>query len=109
MNRVQERILAEGFEKAIQGAVSENARANRLIPMSRNENDRDRMLACDQLSLKFGTAHVRHTHIENQTISSVQHFGIQKIPGQCECLGPEAHGSKQSFERLPDGLVIVYN
>ena len=63
----------------------------------------------DQLPLKFGTAHSRHPHVENQTIGSVQGFRVQKIPGRCESLDPEAHGFKQSFERLPDGLVIVDN
>jgi hypothetical protein len=77
--------------------------------MRRNENDRDRMLARDQLPLKFGTAHPWHPHIENQTVGGVQRFRIQKIRGQFESLDPEAHGFKQSFERLPDGLVIVHN
>jgi len=31
IDRVQERILIEGFEKAVHGTVSENTRANRLV------------------------------------------------------------------------------
>ena len=38
---VQQRILSEGFEKAIHGTVSENAGANRLVTMRRNEDNRE--------------------------------------------------------------------
>src|SRR6476646_4207800 len=66
LDRAQEHILVEGFQKALHGAGAKNERADRLVSMRRNKNDGDRMLAREQLSLKFGTAHSRHTHIENQ-------------------------------------------
>jgi len=77
--------------------------------MRRNENNRDQALDRNQLRLKFGTAYAWHPHVENKTIGRVKRRRIQKIRGQCERLDPEAYGFKQSFERLPDGLVIVHN
>ena len=44
LDRAQEHILVEGFQKAIHGAVSKNARADRLVSMRRNKHDGDLML-----------------------------------------------------------------
>ena len=50
---------------------------------------------------------IRTSRIRQSVACSTVEF--RKVPGQRESLDPEAHGFKQSFERLPDGLVIVHN
>src|SRR6266478_276848 len=61
--------LAERFEQALHGALFEHSRADSLISVSGDEDDRNLLPAKLQFPLEIVSRHARHGDVQDQTIS----------------------------------------
>ena len=83
------------------------ARADGLVPLSSDEDDRNLQLAAYQLPLQIRTSHSRHGDVEDQESGLGLSIGRQKLFCRRENAGLEAERLQQIGQGLSHGLVVV--
>jgi len=62
-DRIQQRIFAERFKQAVDGAVCHHPGDHIIVPMCSDENNRDSMPKRFQLLLQLRATHSRHSDV----------------------------------------------
>jgi hypothetical protein len=78
-----------------------------VIPVGRNEDDRDLETPGDHLLLHLKTAHFRHRNVENHATDCVQSVRPQKLLPRCERLDLEREDPQKPLERGAEALIVV--
>ena len=78
-----------------------------VIPVSRNEHDRNLETPHCQLPLHLKTAHIWHRKVENHASDPVQSARPQKLLPRCEPLDPKPERPQKPLERLAEAFVVV--
>ena len=104
---VEQRLLAEGLEQAIHGALREHPRPDVLNSVRRDEHDRNATLAAGQLTLQVGAAHAGHADVQNQALGAGETLRVEEPLGGRERRHREAERFQQPFEGLADGGIVV--
>ena len=71
IDRVTQRCIAEWLEQALRSTPSEHSRANSLISLSGDEDNRYLLPALLQFLLKLRSSHPRHGDVENQAVGLI--------------------------------------
>src|SRR5215831_852552 len=69
IDRFTQRRLAEWFEEAFHGALRKQARAEAVIPVGGDEDDRDFLPPSGQFSLELRTGHARNRKVQDEALS----------------------------------------
>jgi hypothetical protein len=78
-----------------------------VIPVGRNEEDRDLETPGNHLLLHLKTAHSRHRNVENHATDRVQSVRPQKLLPRCERLDLEREESQKPLESGAEALIVV--
>ena len=78
-----------------------------VIPVCRNEDDRDLETPCGHLLLHLKTAHFWHRNVENHATDRVQSVRPQKLLPRRECLDLESEDPQKPLERRAEALIVV--
>jgi len=78
-----------------------------VIPVGRNEDDRDPETPGDHLLLHLETAHFRHRNVENDATDRVQSVRPQKLLSRCERLDMEREAPQKPLESGAEALIVV--
>jgi hypothetical protein len=82
--------LAEWLEQALNGTVLQQARADGLIAVSRDEDNWNLRSTTLKLPLQFGATHARHGDVEDQAWGLTQAVRREELLGGLECPGRKA-------------------
>src|SRR5260370_1340841 len=101
--------IAKRLEEALHSARAEQAWANGLVTMRRDEDYWNGLPAQLEFLLQIDPGHTRHGDIENQALGLPDGIGREEVFRRRECLDREAKLPQEVRERLAHGLVVVYN
>ena len=101
--------IAEGLEKALHGPRREHARADGIVAVRGDEDDRNGLPAQLELLLQVGPGHARHGDIENQALGLADGIGREKLLGQRESPDREAELPDQIGQRLAHRFIVIDN
>src|SRR5438128_866825 len=107
MDRIQQRLLAEWFEQEIHRATPQGSRAQLLVSVRGDENDRYDPMARHQAALQLEPAHSRHAHVEDQAVRLMRAIRAQELLGRSKRLHSKPDGPEQPPHRLTYGFVVV--
>jgi len=83
VDRIQHRILAEGFDQLLPHAVPESLGAHPLLrSVGRDEDNGYFTMIGHQATVKFDTVHPRQTQIQQQAVNITQMIRIQEVSGR---------------------------
>ncbi|MGC1633846.1 MAG: hypothetical protein WA744_00230, partial [Candidatus Acidiferrales bacterium] len=71
----------EGFKQALLGALFEHSRADSLVSVSSDEDDRNLLPANLQFVLELGSGHPRHGNVEDEAFGPVDAIGRKELFG----------------------------
>jgi hypothetical protein len=106
---IKQRLLMERLVQKVHSAGFKGPRSRIIVCMGRDEDDRDSPVSRNYLTLELEPVHVRHSHIKNQAGCIVHSIRIQKRLRRSETLRSKSDRSDQIVERIPEGIIIVYN
>src|SRR4051794_38518892 len=107
IERLKQRRLAEWLEQALHRALFEQAWPGGLVFVSSDENDRNRLPAKHQFSLKIGSGHARHRDVEDQTSRLIDAIRGEELFSRRERPGRKAELPQQVGKRLAHRLVVI--
>src|SRR5712692_4580154 len=95
VERLNQGPLAERFEQALHGALFEHSRADGLISVSRDEDDRNILPAKLQFPLEIVSLHARHGDVQDETISLGDVIRGEELFRRRERMGRKAQLAQQ--------------
>ncbi len=95
IDRLKQRRITEWLKQALHGALFEQARADRVIPVGGDENDRNVLSTKRQFPLEIGSGHARHGDVKDQASGLADAIRRQKVFSRGECLDREAELPQQ--------------
>src|SRR5258707_13297529 len=95
IERVKQSRVAEWFEQALHGTLFEHSRADGLISVSGDEDDRNLLPAKFQFLLEIRSCHARHGDVQDQTPSLVDVIRLEELFRRRERMGRKAQLPEQ--------------
>src|SRR6266566_178204 len=95
VERLNQSPLAERLEQTPHGALFEHSRADGLISVSGDEDDRNLFPAKFQFSLEIRSCHARHGDVQDQTPSLVDVIRREELFRRRERMGRKAQLAQQ--------------
>src|SRR5437899_7148296 len=109
LDRVQQRITAEGLVEECDGAGPEAPLANLLVPMSSENDGRNADVRGREMPEEVEAAHSGHPQIEHQAPGGLALGGGQELFRRGERLDSEAYRPQEIPQRATERSVIVHD
>src|SRR5437016_6687661 len=109
LDRVQQRIRAEGLVDEGDGAGLEARSPIALVPMSSQNDGRNADVRGREMPKEVEAAHSGHPQIEDEATGGLALGGGQELFRRGERLDSEAHRPQEILERATQRSVIVYD
>jgi hypothetical protein len=100
-------MLAEGFEQAVNGALSKKFSAKLVVREGRNEDNRNLYSATLQFTVQLRSRHSRHRHVQYQAAGLAKGTGLQERLSGSKGHGGKSQGLQKVGQRLARRDVII--
>src|ERR1700694_1046608 len=90
VDAIEEFLVAERLGEVANGPGIQRLGARTFVREGRDEDDRDRMVRCDQALLQLEPVHTRHMYVQDKAGCFLQPVGAKKFFGRGKGFNGEA-------------------
>jgi hypothetical protein len=107
IERLTQGCVAERLDQTLDGSPINQTLPGRLVCVSRNEDDRNRMPASLQFMLQIGTCHSRHRNVKDQALGRTLLIGRKEFLRGRECLYGKSELPQQVRQRFAHRFIVI--
>jgi hypothetical protein len=109
LNRIEQKIIAEGLRQKRNSAALHRSPACFPVPVCGDEDNWNPMARSGKLALKFQSIHAWHLNIHDQAGRFGEEGRLQEALCRVKSRGSKVKGLEKSYCRSADRLIIIDN